>query len=53
MNNLRLAIHLKVSHGWTPFEKSHMIGHHLIFVDKRKNVFDFGIDRKMFYLNLI
>ena len=53
MNNLRLATYLKVSQGWAPFEKLHMIGHHLIFVDQRKNVFDFGIYMKMFYLNLI
>ena len=28
-----------------------MVGHHLIFVDQRKIVFDFEIDMKMFYLN--
>ena len=53
MNNLQLATNLKVPHDWASFEKSHMIGHHLIFVDQRKNVFDFRIDMKMFYLNLM
>ena len=53
MNNLWLVTHLKVPHDWAPFERSHMIRHHLIFVDQRKNVFDFGIDMKMLYLNLI
>ena len=53
INNLRLATHLKVSHYYAPFEKSHMVGHHLIFVDHRENVFDFDIDMKMFYLNWI
>ena len=32
---------------------THMVGHHLIFVDKRKNVVDFDIDMKMLCLNLI
>ena len=53
MNNLQLAIPVKVPHGWVPFEKSHMIGHYLIFVDQRKNVIDFGIYMKVFYSNLI
>ena len=53
MNNLLLVTHLKVSHGWAPLEKSHMVGHHLMFVDQMKIVFDFGIYMKMFYSNLI
>ena len=53
MNNLRLTTYLKVSHGWAPFKKSHMVEHNLIFVDQGKNVFDFEINMKMLYLNLI
>ena len=53
MNNLQLVTYLKVPHDWALFEKLHIAGHHLIFVYKMKNVFDFGIDMKMLYSNLI
>ena len=43
MINLQLAINLKVPHGWALCEKFHMIEHHLIFIDQRKNVFEMNL----------
>ena len=40
MNNLWLTTNLKVPHGWRPFEKSHMVGHNLIFDAQRENIFE-------------
>ena len=51
MNNLRLVAYLKVIHYWAPFEKSHMVGHHLIFDDHKKkleNYFIVDFDMKVF-----